>query len=1709
MTVKLSWDKIKKIVNSFRSDRPPEESDYLFPVPTIWMDESTDTPWLLIDVTGSVATWIEIPDAARVTALEDIYVRLEIFQEVSATSGSLSIPTGGVVVLDPYSEDEDALCTVIPVSGQRPIEELERTSSGSVVTVTLSGVGNSDYTLSGTPSGSQYAIQYVVDIQLIFYRDIDRDIILATDDVLSPFDEIKFNTTAENVTEGEGVLSWNPIDYTINIDTGLGPVLQVGQEFYTVLYNGTGGQLDNGTVVYPVGQLGGRPSVAPSVADTHEKIERPLYVLTMDIPDGAEGIGTSAGFVRGLDTSTLALGTEVYLSTTVEGGYVSVKPEFPNYAVRIGGVTKTGVSDGEIFVAISGSVQDTFRNFWNGTFRETFNFTVTEAGGVITGNLEPDNGHPDMTMIFSDGFTLLDTDPAATITLTAGTDANPQVNFVYVPKNTKVLTVSTSDWPVTEHIKVSTVVLRTAATTATDDALGNHNHIDHVEDTTTFQGHMTHITDRLRQEAAKWHLGAEGTVTIVGASSPDDVFIAVTSGVVYQLHRHTFPALDMQTGDDIHIVNDSVSPYDTVTNLNTQILDSVGGSLSNKHFSFVVWGIQNRSGETSHLMLNLPSGSYNSSVNAIADADGFTNYSIPSEFTGTGFLIARYTFNLSSAGSGTWTLNDTVDLRGSVPNTSAGGGGGGGGVSSWLALSDTPSSFAGQALKIPQVNAGETAIELVDKDHANNIVASLAYPASGHTGFMPTVNVVTDYDAKADVQLITGDNARGTGGTTTVEVDTVVFVSGTDDNKTIQIVGAGAAGGLYQGIISSVTSTTIIEVSPAITITVTDADVRFATETSATIQAAIDSLQDNDLGGVVYIPTGTYWLDTQLDITNNNIILQGEGACWFRDTFTPSNKLNEHNMSTELKWIGPDDDGSAVIYIRTVIAATPAETQQISGCGVVGIGISCHRFTNTYTASCSYGLRIDSHRHGRFDYIAVNRAAQAAFLTTCINTDGLVASMDTQHNFFDRLVFIAKDLAVGFYSKANTVPVAGFTVGNFSVNNIISIRGQYDTGVGIKMESSDHNTFYRIHLTKTSVLSLDGSDHCIELHGNDLSPAKNAGSSRYDLFISTSIGSAVGANGVGDFPTFRIYGTETYVSPSFGHRCVYMDLHQGTMPPVIGTDASIAYNDDNGNTVTHGDIFAKDVSVSGDLIVNSNVVGDLTLPSGSVKAENTTDALNDYSGWFDTSATPNTGSGVEIYGSFARVTDNATDDNNAIFTAARFLTRKKSPYNCAVMKGLSSTLTTVGSSGHVGIASSYACNNTLGVGSFGVVEALSAHANTGNADIGDLHGLRIISPTGNATDNVYGIRISGRSLGLTNHINMYGIKLGNVYGASFLNYGIQTASGHNELGDDLDVQGRVDIDGTDDDVQLTVRASVGQTKNLQEWQDSNSVNQAFVGPKGELGHKKPEVTASTTALLNKQSGSDVVFTSSVSQPLVTSPDDGSFYCFIALTNNGTVTSPSTNIIDVDGVLKNSISIPASPLSNSKTLSYHNGFWITTSLGLHSIADHDDTAATGVQLTELTNGSKTALHEHDAPPPASASFAQLSNPSNKTVTDGSWQEINLTNEDYTSSDVEQSGNAIKCLTAGTYKVASSFLVSSPAASVVSGALFLNGSSGTGISIDFDKLEEFSGTYYKTFSVSSIYITLAVNDLLTLEVFNTDASNDLTIGGGAAWLNVELQ
>ena len=113
----------------------------------------------------------------------------------------------------------------------------------------------------------------------------------------------------------------------------------------------------------------------------------------------------------------------------------------------------------------------------------------------------------------------------------------------------------------------------------------------------------------------------------------------------------------------------------------------------------------------------------------------FIFYIIDNKFQGFAFLIARFTFTLDATGQ-IWTLFDTEDLRGKIPNTTAGGGAGGTGVTTWAGLSDTPNTHVAQ--QIPRVNVGASALDFTTllKSGATQVAAGAVagefWRTSGH-----------------------------------------------------------------------------------------------------------------------------------------------------------------------------------------------------------------------------------------------------------------------------------------------------------------------------------------------------------------------------------------------------------------------------------------------------------------------------------------------------------------------------------------------------------------------------------------------------------------------------------------------------------------------------------------------------------------------------------------------------------------------------------------------------------------------------------------------------------------------------------------------------------------------------------------------------------------------------------------------------------------
>jgi hypothetical protein len=301
--------------------------------------------------------------------------------------------------------------------------------------------------------------------------------------------------------------------------------------------------------------------------------------------------------------------------------------------------------------------------------------TVTSDGATITLSVEKIGGG-DIRVVLSSGVYVWDTSPPDTVTLTAGSDSSPQLNYVYILETTKALTTSTVGFPaVAEFAPIATVLCQSAASLQTDAAYKVHAWTDDVKGINN-DGHVGHVNSWIRAQYATWVSGVAPTLNITtNGGAADNVIYTTSTGVVLQLHKHIFPAF---TGTpDMYVVNDSVTPYNIITDLNELLLDSTGASMSARRFNLVIWGAINEVTSESKLFINLPGGTYNSDTGVLQDADHFADFNIPPEFTGTGFLITELQLRHQTLSSGTWTLVGQVDLRGLFPAIQAGSGSGG------------------------------------------------------------------------------------------------------------------------------------------------------------------------------------------------------------------------------------------------------------------------------------------------------------------------------------------------------------------------------------------------------------------------------------------------------------------------------------------------------------------------------------------------------------------------------------------------------------------------------------------------------------------------------------------------------------------------------------------------------------------------------------------------------------------------------------------------------------------------------------------------------------------------------------------------------------------------------------------------------------------------------------------------------------------------
>lgn len=498
------------------------------------------------------------------------------------------------------------------------------------------------------------------------------DVGVTVDELLIKDGHVDFKPTATPPARVEGRVWYDADLNALTLYPAGTEVTQtLGHEIFATVYNDNVSDIPNGAAVVtdPTGPFG---AVHLALASDPVLAIGTAGLATELIEVATQGMVTVMGAVRDVDTSLWPINTVLYLSDTVPGGLTDTPPESPSYVITMGLVLIQHATAGVIYVRVSnaGNQQD-LAKFYNGAVLNQIDTTISESGGTVSLELARADASLELSLILSQELEQI-TVPTS-VNLTAGTDTVPVENWVFIPETTKVLTANITGFPSAEHVPVARVLCQSAASVATDGVYKHHRYQDHLADLTD-QGHLNDINTWIRGQHATWLSGGAPNIDVQTVPTPDDIFFDMTGGTALQLHVNTFPSVDTETGDDIHVVNDPTTPYKSITNLNITNIsqDSTGGSLSGRRYSVVIVACVN-SDNTVTMLVNLPSGSYGNDADAIGDVASYDNYTLPAEFRGTGILIARAVLRHQVTGGGTHTLVQLDDLRGNLIGSSGGG----------------------------------------------------------------------------------------------------------------------------------------------------------------------------------------------------------------------------------------------------------------------------------------------------------------------------------------------------------------------------------------------------------------------------------------------------------------------------------------------------------------------------------------------------------------------------------------------------------------------------------------------------------------------------------------------------------------------------------------------------------------------------------------------------------------------------------------------------------------------------------------------------------------------------------------------------------------------------------------------------------------------------------------------------------------------------
>ena len=340
--------------------------------------------------------------------------------------------------------------------------------------------------------------------------------------------------------------------------------------------------------------------------------------------------------------------------------------------------------------------------------------------------------------------------------------------------------------------------------------------------------------------------------------------------------------------------------------------------------------------------------------------------------------------------------------------------------------------------------------------------AIAAIPASSSTTTVnSSVNWVSVLDHGAQANVLTVDDGAMTAGIGSGSY-TLTSASGlftpSDVGKIITVRGAGMSGPGHVLVttIAAYTSATIVTLAAACTYSVTAAVVNWGSDDTAAFQAALDSLPSS--GGVVYAPTGAYFITAQLMVGNAthshvgppyDTISTIQAPAFIGDSlgatvqniYTTATTGSQH-AGTRLCWASTT--AAPMVFVSGPIEGVRVENLFLDANGLASGGLDIHRaFTSTFR-------RITTVNWGA-GYAYCLRANDGAYVT---GGGGPNTNVFEQVNCMDP----SGSTAYGFQ----------LAPGNGNCNQNTFIRCKWLTSSNISspaldLQYADHNSFYHCY----------------------------------------------------------------------------------------------------------------------------------------------------------------------------------------------------------------------------------------------------------------------------------------------------------------------------------------------------------------------------------------------------------------------------------------------------------------------------------------------------------------------------------------------------------------------------------------------------------------------------------------------------------------------